>query len=641
MAHARELAAAAESSLDVDPERSIYLAMAAVDETRSQDGTVLPEAEAALHDAVTAARAVMTIPAVGDYVAWGRGQFAITGAANPAAVQIRDPSTGDVLRDFTLNSGSVTDLAFTANGLRLLTASSSGLLQVWDPKAASLVATVRGIGAATGISSNSTSVAASWPRENTVRVADIHTGRTTATLRHTPADSTALSPNGAAIAVAAETTTVFDLTTSDARYAPLTRRYGAGSVTWSPDGRYLATMSIAGPDVWDAASGRHLYALPDSPWVEAAVWSADSSRLVTSGSEPKITVWRVGPNGPREQMQLSSTETVGGGVGALAISSNGARVAATSVDEDVVKVWDISTSGDREWANIPTVTSFGDVAFMPDGSQVVVAGPHGRVRTWDIASGEPVGPAIGPRVDEHAFDLSSDGRWLTGLDATSTVWNTSTGQATGTAGLPSEPGSSNFNPEGTLIVVNDVHTGHGTTVVDRHGQVVARLPDQPGYTTSTAHFSPDGQLIATIGAKVDSGSLITVWDWRAQEVAQTIETPYAEGLAFDPEGMRLATAWGMLSVWDLQSGRVAMTLKATLSSSETQCSAPTGVGWSRLPATAPSGCTTRRLVFSRWLCRTARGSQSLVSLSAPMERSWHRRVRCRESPGFGHTTSTT
>ncbi len=42
---ARELAAASVANLDVDPERSILLALEAIDETRSVDETVLPEAE--------------------------------------------------------------------------------------------------------------------------------------------------------------------------------------------------------------------------------------------------------------------------------------------------------------------------------------------------------------------------------------------------------------------------------------------------------------------------------------------------------------------------------------------------------------------------------------------------------------------
>ncbi len=70
VATARELAAAADANLADDPERSMLLALAAIDETRSSDGTVLPEAEQALHRAVTASRVVLSVPGVGGALDW-------------------------------------------------------------------------------------------------------------------------------------------------------------------------------------------------------------------------------------------------------------------------------------------------------------------------------------------------------------------------------------------------------------------------------------------------------------------------------------------------------------------------------------------------------------------------------------------
>ncbi|HYT78087.1 MAG TPA: protein kinase [Actinomycetota bacterium] len=62
IAQARELAAAAVANLDVDPERSILLALEAVDATRQHDGTVLRQAEEALHRAVRTSRVVYSVP---------------------------------------------------------------------------------------------------------------------------------------------------------------------------------------------------------------------------------------------------------------------------------------------------------------------------------------------------------------------------------------------------------------------------------------------------------------------------------------------------------------------------------------------------------------------------------------------------
>ena len=59
-ATARELAAAAVANLEGDPELAVLLARHAVEHTRDVDGSVLPEAEEALHRAVVSSRVVAT-----------------------------------------------------------------------------------------------------------------------------------------------------------------------------------------------------------------------------------------------------------------------------------------------------------------------------------------------------------------------------------------------------------------------------------------------------------------------------------------------------------------------------------------------------------------------------------------------------
>jgi hypothetical protein len=61
LALARELAASSLNNLDVDPERSILLAMQAISTTKTVDGTVLREAEEALHQAILASRVQLTL----------------------------------------------------------------------------------------------------------------------------------------------------------------------------------------------------------------------------------------------------------------------------------------------------------------------------------------------------------------------------------------------------------------------------------------------------------------------------------------------------------------------------------------------------------------------------------------------------
>ena len=101
-ATARSLAAASSADLVEDPERSILLALAAVDATREHGGEVLPEAIEALHEAVARSRLVLSIPDVGGPVDWspdGR-TFVTTGPEGSGTLEIRDARTGASVLSF-------------------------------------------------------------------------------------------------------------------------------------------------------------------------------------------------------------------------------------------------------------------------------------------------------------------------------------------------------------------------------------------------------------------------------------------------------------------------------------------------------------------------------------------------------------
>ena len=93
IATSRELAAASLSNLNVDPERSILLALQAVAVTYSINKTVLPEAEDALHHAVLASRARLTLSG---------------------------------------HTDSLVTVAYSPDGTRLATASQDGTAKIWD-----------------------------------------------------------------------------------------------------------------------------------------------------------------------------------------------------------------------------------------------------------------------------------------------------------------------------------------------------------------------------------------------------------------------------------------------------------------------------------------------------------------------------
>ena len=164
IATARELAAAANANLDNDAERSILLALAAVDATRDHGGTVLPEAVEALHEAVASSRLLLSVPDLGGNVDWSPDGtvFVTEGPEDSGVVDIRDAQTGESVVAFQGHDIDVNDVAFSPDGSMLATTGDDGALRLWDPTTGDLAEDVR-VRRRTGRSSNRARKARLWP----------------------------------------------------------------------------------------------------------------------------------------------------------------------------------------------------------------------------------------------------------------------------------------------------------------------------------------------------------------------------------------------------------------------------------------------------------------------------------------------
>jgi hypothetical protein len=139
VATARELAAAANANLDIDAERSVLLALAAVEQTRSADGTALPEAEEALHRAITANWLELRVPGWAAPSTGARMAMRSRPRASTAPA-----SWTSVTRAPAGHPGTVEGVAFSADGSRLATASSDGTILLWDARSGEQQLALRG-----------------------------------------------------------------------------------------------------------------------------------------------------------------------------------------------------------------------------------------------------------------------------------------------------------------------------------------------------------------------------------------------------------------------------------------------------------------------------------------------------------------
>jgi WD40 repeat protein len=128
-ATARELAGAAMTNIDVDADRSLLLALQAVETTRGPDGTAVREAEAALHAALQAHRLLFSVPGVEHLDFSPDGTQLVTGGED-GTIHTHDTAAGGTAV-WDVETGERVSgldgygyLAFAPDGRRLLIADS-------------------------------------------------------------------------------------------------------------------------------------------------------------------------------------------------------------------------------------------------------------------------------------------------------------------------------------------------------------------------------------------------------------------------------------------------------------------------------------------------------------------------------------
>lgn len=577
---ARELAAASVASLEVDPERSILLAMEAVEETRSADGSVLPEAEEALHQAVVASRIELSIPNIGGGLWSPKGVFYADRPKEDGVIEIRDASSGERVRIIKAHDIDLNGSELSEDGSMLATTGDDEKLKLWDATSGRLLSTWSGQGPAWGPSfdAKGSLLAGPWSREGVVRVIDIASGEVIATIPVKGATDTSFSPDGTRLAVSSRAVlevSVFDVTTGRRLFRLPGGQAPVDGVAWSPDGRSIATAGNGAVGrVWDAVTGRLLFTLSAHTGSLVSVdWRHDSRRLVTGGLDGFAIVWDVTEDGATEVLRLSAEGTRSGLVAGF--SPDGTRViTGAALDSSSTMIWDIALSGDAEWANFPVHESWpGNVEFSPDGRRLVATGRTDSVSIWELATGRKVRsiPARGATPegsDFHRFDLSADGKSIAtaGNDGTTRVWDVSTGKQRFTVVHPGGATSAfelgggmrpsvAWSADGSHLVTS---SPEGTTkIVDGTGSDVRVLREAGGFKFTDADISADDRLVVTVAwpPRLNSGDRVKVFERDSGELMTTIETE-AHEVKFDPSGARVATGdeRGVAQIWDVETG---------------------------------------------------------------------------------------
>ena len=512
LATARELAAAAEANLDVDPQRGMLLALAAADVTGQDDP--LPEVEDALRRSLAADREVLTIQGLPD------GLFAISPDGNLLVTRgpvagvpegedpgfvVHDLRTGAALQTLAGEPGGFADVAYSPDGTRLAALAPDSTLIVWETRSWSRERTIdlgRTISYGGGLTfSPDGRLLAAVGGDGIVSILDASSGLEVRRMRKPEASflGVAFSPDGRRVAATqnlgdgAEVTPIWDVRTEHRVMelgSPGPSKLG---IAFSPDGRSIAISDFEGSvRIWDARTGVERQVLEGH---QGAVWgvaySPDGRRIASVGDDG-VRVWDAEDG--RELMVFRGHEEA---VYLVGFTPDGERLVTGG--GHTVRVWDVSRSGGGEPLTIvASDEAVASVAFSPDGSRLLTAG--GEVRQWDARTGDPVTAAS--LVGWHEAVYSPDGERFA------------------TAG-------------GTLISSSD------------SGQELLGMDIGSADTTWNVAYSPDGRSIAGGMGEGQYSGLVFVWDVETGDRIQTLGEPgsqydHVRGVAFSPDGARVA-----------------------------------------------------------------------------------------------------
>jgi len=485
LATSRELAAAAVNNLQVDPERSVLLALKAL-----EIADIL-EARNALH---------LSVPEM------------------------------HLLKNIFVSSGGVPGVAYSPDGRLIATMSLRQEVKLWDANSGELLRTLVGAdepGGYVAISPDGNIVAGSYTTQ--VVLWDIPSGEILTTLSGESLEGVA------------------------------GYNVGVGQISFSPDGKYLATANMDGVStIWDVGTSRKVFSLTaaESLPPKAIDYSPDGKLLANGGDAGVVRVWDA-----KRGIEMFSRE-LGGIIHALSFSPDGNFLAAASEDGGI-KVWDAGTG--EVISSPPRQSGMYNIAFLADG-RYATAGQDGTARVWDPLTGQQALLLAGPNSTVISVAGSPDGkRIITGAyDGNLRIWDATPGKELMT--IPAHGGivwEVAYSPDGKRLASASVD---GTVKVWDASSGVLLLSISGGEEVAdgliSVAFSPDGKLLA-------AGNLagrITIWDSQSGEIVTSLSghKSMAVDLAFSPDERRLASAsWeGTAKIWDLTNQDV-LTISAS------------------------------------------------------------------------------
>ncbi len=292
------------------------------------------------------------------------------------------------------------------------------------------------------------------------------------------------------------------------------------AIAWSPDGKYIAEGGFDDDtvQVWAASDGRPIYTYHQHSQgsysgVNRVVWSPDSKRIASMGSDGAVLAWDATDGNhvltyhKHDPQGSSNSQTPYPGVIDVVWSRDGKHITLTNGD-GTVQIWD-AANGKPLSTHLLSQGGWSTVAWSSDEKYIAWVDQDGRVQVWDAEKGIPI--AI--------FQTQND-------SIGTMVWS----------------------PDGKYIALTSYNVVQVLNAAN--GSRVSTYREHGGFINDIV-WSPDSKYIAS----GSNDGTMQVWDATSGDMVRLYWTPSGgvSAVAWSPDGKRIASGnydWTVL-VWQV------------------------------------------------------------------------------------------